>query len=76
MEAKTGLEKSIVGRINKEMDEGKENNKAGHPPKLTPWDKQSICCQISSGKLDNAVQATYCWIYLYELDLFVHSLSF
>ena len=58
IEAKTGLGKSTVGRIN-EIDEGKENNKAGHPPKLAPWDKQSICHQMSSGKLDNAVQATH-----------------
>ena len=55
IEAKNGLKKSIVERFNKEMDEGKENNKARHPPKLTPLDKQSICCQISSGKLGNAV---------------------
>ena len=59
IEAKTGLVKSTVSRNNKKMDEGKENNKAGCSPKLTPWDKQSIFCQISSGKLDNAVQATH-----------------
>ena len=57
-----GLEKSIVQRINKEIDEGKENNKAGHPAKLTPWDKQSICHQISCGKPDDAVQATHYYI--------------
>jgi hypothetical protein len=37
----------------------KENNKGGRPSKLSHRDKQSIIRQISSGKLDNAVQATH-----------------
>ena len=40
------------------MEGNKENNPGGHPSKLSACDKQSIICQISSGKLDNAVQAT------------------
>ena len=39
MEAKISQGKSNIGRINKEMDKGKENNKAGCPPKLTSQDK-------------------------------------
>ena len=60
IESKTGLGKSTIGRINKEIERDKENNKAGCPSKLTSRDKQVICRQISSGKLDNAVQATHC----------------
>ena len=37
----------------------KENNKGGHPSKLTAKDKQAIICQITTGKLDNAIQATH-----------------
>ena len=40
------------------MDLEKENNPGGHLSKLSAWDKQSIIHQITSGKLDNAVQAT------------------
>ena len=36
----------------------KENHPGGCPSKLSPHDKQSIINQISSGRLDNAVQAT------------------
>jgi hypothetical protein len=35
----------------------KENNPGGRPPKLSSCDKTSIICQITTGKLDNAVQA-------------------
>jgi len=56
--AKTGLGKGTVGRISKEVDVDKENNPGGRPSKLSACDKQSIFCQITSGKLDNAVQAT------------------
>ena len=31
IESKYGLGKSIIGRINKEMDGNKENSKGGHP---------------------------------------------
>jgi len=55
IESETGLGKSIIGRINKEMDGDKENSKGGHPFKLSSGDKRSIICQITSGGLDNAV---------------------
>jgi transposase len=55
---KTGLGKSTVGRISKEANLDKENHPGGRPSKLSAHDKQSISRQISSGKLDNAVQAT------------------
>ena len=35
IESKTGLGKSIIGRINKKMDGDKENSKGGHPSKLS-----------------------------------------
>src|SRR6267154_1679264 len=56
---RTGLGKSIVGRIKKHVDTDKENNPGGCPSKLSTCDKTSIICQIQSGKLDNAVQATH-----------------
>src|SRR5882762_4579797 len=55
---RTGLGKGTIGRISKEVEGNKENHPGGHTSKLSPHDKQSIICQISSGKLDNAVQAT------------------
>src|SRR5882762_1185928 len=55
---RTCLGKGTIGRISKEVEGNKENHPGGHPSKLSPHDKQSIICQISSGKLDNAVQAT------------------
>ena len=36
-----------------------QNSKGGHPSKLSSCDKQSIMRQITTGKLDNAVQATH-----------------
>ena len=59
IESKTGSGKSTIGRIKKEINSDKENNKGGHPSKLTAKDKQAIICQITTGKLDNAIQATY-----------------
>jgi hypothetical protein len=41
------------------MDSDKENSKGGRPSKLTHRDKQSIIRQITTGKLDNATQATH-----------------
>jgi Transposase len=55
---KTGVSLGTISKINKELDFNKENNHGGHPSKLSAHDKQSIICQITSGKLDNAVQAT------------------
>ena len=59
IESKTGLGKTTIGRIKKEVDGDKENSKGEHPPKLSSGDKRSIIHQITSGKLDNAVEATH-----------------
>jgi transposase len=56
--AKTSVSLNPISKINKEFDSNKENNYGGHPSKLSAHDKQSIIHQITSGKLDNAVQAT------------------
>ena len=58
IQARTGVGKGTVYRISQEMEGEKENNPAGRPSKLSSRDKQSITRQITSGKLDNAVQAT------------------
>ena len=58
IQARTGLGKGTIGRISREVEGDKENHPGGHPSKLSPYDKQSIIHQISSGKLENAVQAT------------------
>ena len=50
---------SNIGRIKKKTDLDKENSKGGHPSKLSFRDTQSIICQITTGKLDNAVQAAH-----------------
>ena len=54
----TGLSKSTISRIAQEMDIDKENLEGGCPSKLSPTDQRRIIHQITSGKLDNAVQAT------------------
>jgi transposase len=58
VQARTGLGKGTIGRISQEAVGDKENHPGGRPSKLSPRDKQSIIRQISSGRLDNAVQAT------------------
>src|SRR6201990_1371344 len=58
VQSKTSLGKSTIARIKKEMDWDKENSKGGRPSKLSSHNKQSIIHQITTGKLDNAVQAT------------------
>src|SRR6267154_1083003 len=58
IQSRTGVGKSTIGRIKKEMDGDKENSKGGQPSKLSPRNKQSIIHQITTGRLDNAVQAT------------------
>ena len=58
IQTRVGVGKGTVYRISQEMEGEKENNTAGRPFKLSSRDKQSIICQITSGRLDNAVQAT------------------
>ena len=58
IQAKTGLGKGTVGRISKEVEGNKENHPGGRPFKLSAHDKTTIICQITTGKLNNAVQAT------------------
>ena len=56
---KTGIGMGTISKIGREVNFNKENNSGGRPAKLSTRDKQSIIlCQITSGKLDNAVQAT------------------
>ena len=55
---KTGVGMGTISRIGREVNTNKENNSGGCSAKLSACDKQSILCQITSGKLDNAVQAT------------------
>lgn len=57
--SKTGLGKSTIARINKELEGDKENCKAGRPSKLSPRDRRTIFHQITTGQLDNAVQVTH-----------------
>jgi hypothetical protein len=57
IQSRTGIGKSTIGRIKKEVDTDKKNNKGSYPSKLLPYNKQSILHQITTGKLDNAVQA-------------------
>jgi transposase len=58
VESKTGLGKSTIARINKELEGAKENCKAGRPSKLSARDRRTISQQITTGQLDNAVQVT------------------
>ena len=58
IKARMSLGKGTIDRISREVEGDKENHPGGCPSKLSPCDKQLIICQISSGKLDNAVQAT------------------
>lgn len=58
IQSKTGVGRSTIGRINRSMDGDKENNKGGRPSKLSSADKRSIIRQITTGRLDNAVEAT------------------
>ena len=59
IESKTGLGRFTVGRTKKKTDLDKENSKGGHPSKLSSCDAQSIICQITTRKLNNAVQAAH-----------------
>ena len=57
IQARMGLRKGTISRISR-VEGDKENHPGGRPSKLSPCNKQSIICQIRSGKLDNTVQAT------------------
>jgi hypothetical protein len=57
--SQTGLGKSTVARVIKEIHPGKENIKLECPSKLSPTDKRRIVSSITSGKVENAVQATH-----------------
>ena len=57
--SKTGLGKSTVARVIKELLPEKENIKLGHPSKLFSLDKRKIVSSITTGKAVNAVQATH-----------------
>ena len=58
MHTKTGVSLCTISKIGKEVDSTKENNPEGCLSTLSAWDNQSTIHQITSGKLDNAVQAT------------------
>ena len=51
----TGLGKGTVGRINNEVERKKEKYSGGCPSKLSTHDNHTILCQITTGKLNNAV---------------------
>ena len=58
IQTRTDLGKVTVGRINNEMERKKENHAGGCPSKLSTHHNHTILCQITTGKLNNAVQAT------------------
>ena len=58
IEAKTGLGKGTIGRVAKGVEYNKENNTGGRPSNLSTRDKTAIICEICSGRVDTAVQAT------------------
>jgi len=55
---KTGVGRSTVGRISKQLLPNKENINIARPSKLSPHDKRRIVHKITSGELENARQAT------------------
>ena len=57
IESITGLSKATISRINKKIDGKKENKNGGRPSKLSPADQRRITNKITSGQIDNAVQA-------------------
>ena len=58
IQTRTGLGKGTVRRISKEVKGNKENHSGGRPSKLSTGNKTTLIRQITTGKLDNAVQAT------------------
>ena len=57
--SQTGLGKSTVARVIKEIHPGRKNIKLGPTSKLSPTDKRRIVSSIITGKVENAVQATH-----------------
>ena len=55
--AKLGIGKSTVGRLLQELDCDKENRRGGGHFKLTESDTHTLICQITTGRMDNAVEA-------------------
>ena len=55
----TGLSQATISRIAQETEVDKENLNGGCPSKLSPADQRRIMHKITSGQLDNAVQATH-----------------
>ena len=58
IQTRNGLWKGTVGKINNEVERNKENHSGGCSSKLFTHDNHAILCQITTGKLNNAVQAT------------------
>ena len=58
IQTRTGLGKGTVGKIYIEVERNKENHSGGCSSKLSTHDSHTILCQITTGKLNNAVQAT------------------
>ena len=58
IQTRTGLGKGTVGNIYIEVERNKENHSGGCSSKLSTHDSHTILCQITTGKLNNAVQAT------------------
>ena len=54
----TGVRKSKVANLAKEMLPNKENLQGGHLSKLSPTNRQAIIIQIQTGKAENAVQVS------------------
>ena len=57
--SQTGIGKSTVARVLKEVQPDKENHYGGCPSKLSPTNKCAIVQRILTGKASNAVQATH-----------------
>jgi transposase len=57
--SKTGLGKSTVARVIREVQPEKENTKLGCPSKLSSTDRRRIISSITTGRAENAVQATH-----------------
>ena len=58
IQTRTGVGKGTVGKINNEVERNKGNHSGGCSSKLSTHDSHTILCQITTGKLNNAVQAT------------------